>query len=475
MSKGLPVSQVLPVVDRVADALKLAAGQDKRLSATDRQAAAAAGPDAPAVLDHFVSAALDISGTTVTAADLDAVAQSAKAALLAGAGTNLVLSQAERARLPMLPRIAAAVASGVAVQASSDVAHGWAEGRDFRGVWRHSLRTQRDASSLPDSIKQSVSTWMDWEDADLGSVYVYAVRNTLPRLFAVHTTTDGDNGFLEMFDEEGRALASGATGVGTDGAGNLEHRVAWDASFGAVRAALTRLQPPPGASYQSRFEAAFQAATGAPIAPTVMTASEGPTHIDLELQLGAATASGRLQIGGGRDVLTVSRVALNEPVQSAGMLANLQAALRADARYPDASVIAVGQRSTLNETFFTVLFTTQGVERTARVDVRGAGLQPSTLGTMDDANCAREIAIALATTEALRQARQAGPLAELEVVARTFNGGARLGVEEPASADRYGFDPLRDHKQLLVSGLWGSCAAYVTFTRDGGHRLDWMN
>jgi hypothetical protein len=374
----------------------------------------------------------------------------------------------------MLARIAAAVAAGETVEPSAQVARKWADGRDFNGIWRHALRTDRSATSLPPAVQQSVGAWLDWEQADLGSVNVYAVRNTLPRLFAVHTSTDGDDGYLEIYDEEGRALASGTTTLTLDAAGTPTHGVLWDASFAGVRAALTQLQPPPGSTYQARFEAAFLAATGAPIAPTVTSVSE-VTHIDLELQLGAATASARIERVGGRDVLSVSRVDANAPVQDAHRIASVEAALRADPRYPDASVIAVGERSTLTESFIMALFTTRGVERTVRIQTGGGVLQPEATGTMNEATSAREVAVALATQEALRRAALSGPLAQLEVLSRTFNGGARLHVEEPAAADRFGFDRVRDHKQFLVRDLWGASTAWITFTKAGGHRLDWAD
>ncbi len=49
------------------------------------------------------------------------------------------------------------------------------------------------------------------EDADWGSVHIYRVATETADTYAVRVTTDGDDGYLEVYGEDGMFLAAGRT------------------------------------------------------------------------------------------------------------------------------------------------------------------------------------------------------------------------------------------------------------------------
>jgi hypothetical protein len=54
---------------------------------------------------------------------------------------------------------------------------------------------------------------MHVQDQDWGSVRVYRVPTDGPVTYAVRVTTDGDDGYLEVYDEGGTLLVAGRTSV----------------------------------------------------------------------------------------------------------------------------------------------------------------------------------------------------------------------------------------------------------------------
>src|SRR5215470_2989883 len=55
----------------------------------------------------------------------------------------------------------------------------------------------------------------NFTEADIGSVRVYRVPVTGETTIAVRTTTDGDDGYLEIFSEQGETLGTGRTNLNT--------------------------------------------------------------------------------------------------------------------------------------------------------------------------------------------------------------------------------------------------------------------
>jgi hypothetical protein len=50
-----------------------------------------------------------------------------------------------------------------------------------------------------------------FEDKDIGSVRDYVVPAASKTTYAIRVRTDGDDGYLEVYDEEGKFLAAGRT------------------------------------------------------------------------------------------------------------------------------------------------------------------------------------------------------------------------------------------------------------------------
>lgn len=68
---------------------------------------------------------------------------------------------------------------------------------------------QVELTNLPNKVKQAYSFYKEnVEDADWGSVKVKQVAVNLP-VYAVYVTTDGDDGYLEIYTQTGEAIAYG--------------------------------------------------------------------------------------------------------------------------------------------------------------------------------------------------------------------------------------------------------------------------
>jgi hypothetical protein len=86
-------------------------------------------------------------------------------------------------------------------------------------------------AGVPETVKQSLAYYTtNAEDNDWGTARLVKAQVDGEDAWAVITTTDGDDGYLEVFDAEGRELGS-ALKMNGDAA-------QWDAEFGAVRAKL---------------------------------------------------------------------------------------------------------------------------------------------------------------------------------------------------------------------------------------------
>lgn len=66
-----------------------------------------------------------------------------------------------------------------------------------------------EANELPDSVKQAYSFYKEnVEEEDWGSVRIYKTSVKFP-VYAVYTSTDGDDGYLEIYSQPGEELAVG--------------------------------------------------------------------------------------------------------------------------------------------------------------------------------------------------------------------------------------------------------------------------
>ncbi|MBA2540645.1 MAG: hypothetical protein H0V17_13490, partial [Deltaproteobacteria bacterium] len=86
----------------------------------------------------------------------------------------------------------------------------------------------------PSPVRAAFLLHRSWEDNDLGAARLYRWRVAGYRVWAVRTSTDGDDSFIELFDGRGEAFASGVGGFVADGAG-FRPTITWDATIGAVR------------------------------------------------------------------------------------------------------------------------------------------------------------------------------------------------------------------------------------------------
>lgn len=123
----------------------------------------------------------------------------------------------------------AAPSTATATSATPASARRWAEGLSMDGAAARRLRVPADNAPTtgPASVQAAHALYKTWEDRDLGSVALMRARVDGADVWALHTSTDGDDGFLEVFDGAGSLLASGVTGPG--------RALTWDTVPGAVR------------------------------------------------------------------------------------------------------------------------------------------------------------------------------------------------------------------------------------------------
>lgn len=78
-------------------------------------------------------------------------------------------------------------------------------GTNFDGY----LGEQVEVNDLPTEVKQAYDFYKEnVENADWGSVRVYQTSITVP-VYTVYTSTDGDDGYLEIYSQPGGAIVSG--------------------------------------------------------------------------------------------------------------------------------------------------------------------------------------------------------------------------------------------------------------------------
>jgi hypothetical protein len=96
------------------------------------------------------------------------------------------------------------------------VARAEARGEDppsFLDVLHRYARPDRDAPGAPPGpVTDAYTLYMSRIQArDIGSVRLHSVVVNALRLYIVRATTDGDDGYIELYDARGTLLAAGAT------------------------------------------------------------------------------------------------------------------------------------------------------------------------------------------------------------------------------------------------------------------------
>lgn len=78
---------------------------------------------------------------------------------------------------------------------------------DLRKFWESYLIPRSQAGEVPDTVKPIFGYYyQNVEQADWGNVYLY--KTSAPALWVVYVTTDGDDGWVELFNLEGQHLGT---------------------------------------------------------------------------------------------------------------------------------------------------------------------------------------------------------------------------------------------------------------------------
>ncbi|MFC1708176.1 hypothetical protein ACFL59_15380 [Planctomycetota bacterium] len=114
--------------------------------------------------------------------------------------------------------------------------------RDIRGAFTSTDDLRPDASaeidvrdpsvraSLPENVRESYDYYVaNVEDEDWGTARLFKHEVSGREVYVTGVTTDGDDGYLEVFAKTGKPLVSARTEL---------DQVAWDDCFGAVRDAV---------------------------------------------------------------------------------------------------------------------------------------------------------------------------------------------------------------------------------------------
>lgn len=128
-----------------------------------------------------------------------------------------------------MPRVSPPVNASSAASRLLDSAKSWAEGFDFKSSAARRLEVARTKAPTtgPTNLQRAHALYLAHEKNDRGNVHLLQTTAGTQTLWALHTTTDGDPGYLELFSQSGKLLASGTTTVGRN--------VVWDETPGAVR------------------------------------------------------------------------------------------------------------------------------------------------------------------------------------------------------------------------------------------------
>lgn len=169
-----------------------------------------------------------------------------------------------------MPTPVSRVTTGSTTVSTTTAAKAWAEGFNFgsrTAVGRLDVARTKAPTTGPEALQRAYAFYRSWEDNDLGSVRLLKTQANGQTVYALHTTTDGDDGFLELYSERGALLASGTTGFEPNG----RRTVRWDATPGAVRERVVPRDRTP--SVETFFSAIDQAkASGSASGATISKA-----------------------------------------------------------------------------------------------------------------------------------------------------------------------------------------------------------
>jgi hypothetical protein len=97
----------------------------------------------------------------------------------------------------------------------------------------------KQVAKLPKGVQEAFNFYFkNVETADWGSVGVYKLKVDGQQVYAVHTSTDGDDGYSELFNHAGKRLATGLSGFKDNGHGGFDNITTWDTTLGTVRAKI---------------------------------------------------------------------------------------------------------------------------------------------------------------------------------------------------------------------------------------------
>jgi hypothetical protein len=95
--------------------------------------------------------------------------------------------------------------------------HAYQKGDDDSAIYPVAIElspaaTRADRAELPKAVREAYEFYKKhFEDEDLGSVREYVVPVAGKTTLAIRVRTDGDDGYLEVYDEKGKFLAAGRT------------------------------------------------------------------------------------------------------------------------------------------------------------------------------------------------------------------------------------------------------------------------
>ena len=115
------------------------------------------------------------------------------------------------------------------------LARAYAEAFDFEGESSTEVPREEAATTGPTWVQRAFQLHHSWEERDLGSARLYRWTVERYRVWAIRTSTDGDDSFIELFDANGGFLASGVGGFEPDPDGGFHPIITWDDTPGAER------------------------------------------------------------------------------------------------------------------------------------------------------------------------------------------------------------------------------------------------
>ena len=117
------------------------------------------------------------------------------------------------------------------------LARAYAEDFDFEGESSTEIPREEAATTGPTWVQRAFQLHHSWEERDLGSARLYKWTVERYRVWAIRTSTDGDDSFIELFDGYGGLLASGVGGFepDADSESGFHPIITWDDTPGAER------------------------------------------------------------------------------------------------------------------------------------------------------------------------------------------------------------------------------------------------